>query len=118
MVKTITPVRSRKRTTGEKERTYTRVFHMENDTANIYPWSYKTDKTIQTGLPNSEGSRTISDVSDKRGKRIPGNKLSNDISDKVNSHILSFNHNKSHYHRKHGPNKLYISLEFNVSMIQ
>ena len=60
-----------------------------------------TVKTIHTVLSKSEDSRNFSDISDKIGKRIPGNKISNDISGKVNSHVLSFNPNIIHCSRKH-----------------
>ena len=125
MVETTTPIRLRKKkTTRKRERRYTSVFHMENDTGEkitVYQKYFlstlTTDKTIQTVLSKSEGSRTISDVSDKRGKRIPGNKISNDISDKANSHILRFNPSISHYRKKHAPKIFFISPEFNVSMV-
>ena len=68
--------------TGEKITAYQKMF---SSTLGL-----TTDKTIQTVLSKSEGLRTISGVSDKRGNRTPGNKISNDISAKVNSHILSF----------------------------
>ena len=58
---------------------------------------------IDTILSKSEGSRTISDESDKRSKRIPGNKIPNDISDKVNSHILSFNPSINHLSQETSP---------------
>ena len=87
MVETVTPILPRKKTIGKRERRYTKVFHIENDTGEKITVCQKmflstlgltTDKTIQTVLSKSEGSRTISDVFDKRGKRIPGNKISND----------------------------------------
>ena len=59
--------------------------------------------TIHTILSKSEGSRTISDESDKRSKRIPGNKIPNDISAKVNSHILSFNPSINHLSQETSP---------------
>ena len=62
-----------------------------------------TVKTIHTVLSKSEDSRNFSDISDKIGKRIPGNKISNDISGQVNSHVLSFNPNIIHCSRKHPP---------------
>ena len=44
MVETITPIQPRKKTTGERERRYTRVFHMENDTGEKITVCQKTDK--------------------------------------------------------------------------
>ena len=76
-----------------------------------------TNMTIQTILSKSEGLWTTSAVSDRRGKIISSKKISTDISDKVNSHLLSFNSSIIHYRKKHAPNRLYISLEFNVSMM-
>ena len=93
--------------TGEKITVFQKMF--------LSTLGLTTDKTVQTILDKSEGSRTISD---KRGKRIPGNKISDDISDNVNSHMLSFNPSISHYRKEDAPNKLYISREFNVSMMQ
>ena len=76
-----------------------------------------TDKTVKTVKSKAQGSRT-SDVSDKRGRKQTGNKKPDDVSEKVNAHIMSFNLSISHYRRKRAPNRLYISLEFNVSMFK
>ena len=82
MVETITPVRPRKKTTGKKEKRFTRIYHLENDKGQKAQICQKmflstigltTDKTIGTVLSKSGGSRT-NDVSDKRGKAEPANK--------------------------------------------
>ena len=82
MVETITPVRSRKNTTGKKERRFTRIYHLENDKGQKVRVCWKmffstigltTDKTIGTVLSKSGGFRT-NDVSDKRGKAEPANR--------------------------------------------
>ena len=102
------------------------MFHMENDIVEKITVCQKiflptlgltTDKAIHTVLSKSESSWTISDVSDKWGKIIAGNKTSNNISEKVNGHILSFHPSISHYRRKYTPDRLYISPEFNLSMM-
>ena len=125
MVETITPSRPRKKTTGKKERRFTRICHLENDKSQKVRVSQKmflctigltTDKTIGTMLSKSGGSRT-NGVSDKRGKAEPANKENGETSDLVNHHILGYNPSISHYWRSHVPNRLYISPEHNISAI-
>ena len=81
-VETITPVRPRRKTTGKKERRFTRIYHLENDQGQKVRVCRKmfhstigltTDKTIGTVLSKSGGSPT-NDVSDKRRKAEPANK--------------------------------------------
>ena len=125
MVETVAPVRPRKNTQGKKERKCARVYYLENRNKERIKVCQKmflatlgltTDKTVQTVMSKAQGSRT-SDVSNKRGKKQTGNKKPDDVSEKVNAHIMSFNPSISHYRRKHAPNRLYISPEFNVSMM-
>ena len=106
MVETITPSRRpRKKTTGKKERRFTRICHLENDKSQKVRVSQKmflstigltTDKTTGTMLSKSGGSRT-NDVSDKRGKAEPANKENGETSDLVNHLILGYNPSISHY---------------------
>ena len=81
-VETITPVRPRRKTTGKKERRFTRIYHLENDKGQKVRVCQKmflstigltTDKAIETVLSKKGGSRT-NDVSDKRRKTEPANK--------------------------------------------
>ena len=65
-------------------------------------------------LSKCKSSHTVVDLSDQRGKS-DGNNKPDDISDKVTSHILSFNPSISHYRRGHAPKRMYTSPEFNVS---
>ena len=99
MIGTIAPIWQGKGQQGKREKVH-RVFHMENETGEkttvcqkifLSTLGLTTENTIQTVLTKYEGSRTISNVSDKSVKRIPGNKILNDISDKVGSHMLRFN---------------------------
>ena len=125
-VETIEPVRPRKKTSGKKERKHTRIFHLEDEGGVrrtvcqkmfLSTLGLTTDRSIQTVLSKCESTRTTSDLSDKRGKHTPANKKSDNLVDKVNQHILSYNPSITHYRRKHAPNRLYISPEFNVSMM-
>ena len=125
MVETVAPVCPRENTQGKKERKRARVYYLENRNKERIKVCQKmflatlglmTDKTVQTVMSKAQGSRT-SDVSDKREKKQTGSKKPDDVLEKVNAHIMSFNLSISHYRRKHAPNRLYISSEFNVSMM-
>ena len=65
MVEPITPIRLKKKNSRKRERRYTRVFHMENDTVEKITVCQKmflstlgptTDKAIHTVLSKSESS--------------------------------------------------------------
>ena len=82
MVETIAPIRPRRKTTRNKERRFTRIYHLENDKGQkgnvcqkmLLSKTYlTTDKIIVTVLSKSGDSRTNT-VSDKRGKAEPANK--------------------------------------------
>ena len=82
MVETIASISPRRKTTRNKERRFTRIYHLENDKGQkgnvfqkMFPstTSLTTDKIIVTVLSKSGGSQT-NDVYDKRGKAEPANK--------------------------------------------
>ena len=124
MVETITSISPRRKTTRNKERRFTRIYHLENDKGqkgNVCQKMFlsrtclTTDKIIVTVLSKSGGSRT-NDVSDKRGKAEPANKKTNKkkqknskTSDLVNHQILGFNPGISHYRGSHAQQVVHFS---------
>ena len=54
-------------------------------------------------------------VNDDRGRKDPANKKSQEMAEKVVSHIKKYNPSISHYRWAHAPNRLYISAEHSVS---
>ena len=82
MVETIAPIRPRRKTTRNKKRRFTRIYHLENDKGQkgnvcqkmlLCKTCLTADKIIVTVLSKSGDSRT-NNVSDKRGKAEPANK--------------------------------------------
>ena len=118
MVETITPVITRKITTGKKEKRFTKIYHSVNDKglSNVrvcqkmflFTIGLTTDKTIGTVLSKRGGSRR-NDVSDKRGKAEPANKKNGETSYLVNYHILGYSPSISQYRQSHAPNRLCLS---------
>lgn len=75
-----------------------------------------TDKIIQTALSKSN-SLGLSNLSERRGSSSSSKKKPEDVADKVLNHISMSNPNTSHYRRAHAPNRLYISPEYNITMM-
>jgi len=58
-----------------------------------------------------ESTRRIAPFEDKRGKRVPANKITGVSLGHIKSHISSFPHYVSHYCRSKSVNAEYLSLE-------
>ena len=54
---------------------------------------------------------------DRGGKQPTANKISGATINLINDHILAHNPAISHYRREHAPNKLYITLEMNATIM-
>ena len=68
-----------------------------------------TDKMIVTSMKKKTGM-FIKGTPDQRGRHEPC-----DVSEAIQYHIRSYGSSISHYRREHAPNRLYLSLEFNIS---
>ncbi|CAG9839225.1 unnamed protein product [Diabrotica balteata] len=54
---------------------------------------------------------------DKRDKKIPGNKTSEEKMLEIRNHIASFPCYQSHYTRSHNPNRKYLSEDLNIRLL-
>ena len=72
------------------------------------------DKSIATALQKTSAGQ-LRPCEDLRGCHEPSNKTPVEVTERVKSHIMSFNPCISHYRREHAPNRLYISPEFSIT---
>ena len=105
MIKTCTPSRPQKYTSGKKERTVTRIFFLEKDGQQkiqvcqvifLKTLGFKSNCVMRTVLSKTCDNRN-GIVNDDRGRKDPANKKSQEMAEKVVSHIKKYNPSISHY---------------------
>lgn len=118
--KTETKVKS---LTGQRNRLYSYNYFVEVGTDRIQVCQKcflcifgETAQFIKTVVNKKIKCAGIAFPSDKRGVKVPPNKISEEMTSKVLEHIQSFPHYESHYTRRHTEQK-YLQSDLNLSIM-
>lgn len=123
LVKQQAPERRRPRQGGQLPRSVVNHFHViQTDGTSIRVCKKYFLDTYQ--VSDGRITRSLKKVksgespgNDKRGKRVPVNKLSEELMAGVRQHISSFPAYESHYTRAHNPNRKYLAENLNIRLM-
>ncbi|XP_049317002.1 uncharacterized protein LOC125779776 [Bactrocera dorsalis] len=121
LLKPILPVR-RRPTTAEKNRTSSNRFshNVAGETKRVCKRYFLETLKISNGRLTSALEKVKMGYppgDDKRGKKLPGNKTSDEQMAQVRTHISAFPSYESHYTRKHNPNRKYLAENLNIRLM-